>query len=117
MGEIRNNITARWLRNMTYIIMGIVIGVTWLKADLGQTAADLLSQDSVDVQSTADFTQELKNEAALFIKNNDIVDANGCPTTKWLQFKADQRAIAKRRGNKTSFSITIPDLQPLKFWE
>ena len=116
MSEERRNITARWTRNMSYIILGIVVGTTWIKADLGTTAAELLSQDSQHVQGTITYTQELKDEASLFIKTNAIVDANGCPTAEWLQFKSDQRAIAKRRGSQTSLEPAITWLQSLRFW-
>ena len=116
MSEERNNMVDRFIRNITYMAFGVICGVTWLKADLGTTAAELISQDSVQVQSTAEYTQELKNEASLFIKTHTIIDANGCPTAEWLQFKSDQRTIAKRRGNTSSYLPDLSWMQSLKFW-
>ena len=106
----------RGVRNLTYLIIGIIVGITWLKGEIGITSGDLLSQDTIEVQSTLQQTQELKNEAILFIETHDIIDANGQYTAEWLQFKSDQRAIAERRGRTTSIEDAGTWLQSLEFW-
>lgn len=99
------------VRNLVYLCVGIIVGVTWLKSQEGETSAERLVEDSKLGVVVANRTEELKDEVEVWLENNDPVDADGNPTDEWLQFLERQREIAKRRGNKASLLSRLPEMR------
>lgn len=96
------------LRNLIYLALGILAGITWLKSEQGETTAERLSLDSEESQVETKRTEDLKNEADKFLETHDPIGPDGKPTDEWLQFLERQRAIAKQRGDQASYLSRFP---------
>ena len=97
-------------RNIFYLCLGVVVGVTWAKSEQGETNAERLALDSQQGQVVTQRTEELKNEIDLWLQNNDPIGDDGQPTDEWLQLLKRQRTIAEQRSDQSTIVSKIPFL-------
>lgn len=108
MGEFTAKVgpvLGRLLTWLTYAIVAgafFLIGATYYKLDIEESTGERLQIDSRVAQTETDITNERKAVIDEWLKNNDPVMPDGSPNPEWLQLMANERAIARGRGDQTS---------------
>jgi len=94
------------VRAITFFIFGafmLFAGATWVKLEVSENTTEVLKLDSVVESEIRKQNEILLEEGKEWLKHNRAY-VDGKPTPEWLQYLERQRAIARARSNRTTFT-------------